>query len=267
MDFVALSLKTANQWPDSICAIDVVKVKNNVIIDTLSTYINPQQTFDPFYVSQHGIDSTDVANSPSFEDFHPLLNTWLSNEPVISFYKDYEALVLQEAYATIGKIPLLFKHYSLLPFLKKENPHWTNYTLTTIAQNLAVPIEYTDATTIASITLSILKDRATWEVDLNIQSTIENTPIKSLALKTIIFTGGLQGMTRSSAAKLVMRTGAYFTNTMSKKVDILIVSRSSQIKFEETNHRSSKWQKALQLQQNGHSISILFEDDFLAFIA
>lgn len=266
MNFVALSIKRANQWPDSICGIELVKVQENSIVDSISTYINTSQEFDPFYTSQHGIEQTDVLNSPSFNEFTPILDHWLSNENVISFYKEFESSSLQEAYTVNNKIPPIFTHFSLLPYIKSEYSQWPLFTIPHIAANLDLTKLYNDAENIAAIAITTLKNRNSWTDAIKKISKTTSVSIESLALKTIIFTGGLAGMTRNSAAKLAMRTGAYFTNTMSKKVDILVVSHSSRLKYEDTNHRSSKWQKAIQLQQNGHPITILFEEDFMNLV-
>lgn len=266
MNFIALSINTANQWPDSICSIQLCKIENNQVVDSLSTYINTNQSFDPFYVSQHGIEEADVQNAPSFIEFYPILQNWLEQQAVISFYQPYEALCIKESFESIGQLAPHFQHYSLLPHLKRTLPKQQSYTLYETAATLSLPEQLTHADYVAEISLTLMKEERNWTTLLKEQLPYNSEPLISLAQKTIIFTGALSGMRRSDAAKLVMRAGGFFTNTMSKKVDILVISQKSLDRHNINEHQSSKWRNALSLQQQGYPIEIIMEEQFIQLI-
>lgn len=267
MNFTTISIKTANQWPDSICSIQLTKIENNLVVDSLSTYIQTTQEFDPFYISQHGIERADVQNAPSFADFSPILQNWLHGETVLSFYEPYEALCLKESYDSIEKLCPVFHHYSILPFLKSTLMPQQSYALHDICSSLAITNPITDADKIAAITLKIIPEQSNWLQLLQQPIHYSTEPLISLAQRTVIFTGALNGLRRSDAAKLVMRAGGFFTNTMSKKVDLLVISQKSLDQFNFNEQQSSKWRKALHLQQQGHPIDIIVEEQFLQLIA
>lgn len=266
MNFIALSIKTANQWPDSICAIQLTKIADNTLVDSLSTYIKTTQTFDPFYTSIHGIEEADLVNSPTFDEFSPILQNWLQQQTVISFHEPFETLCLQESFESIGLLTPSFEHYSLLPYLKQQLPHEKSFALHDVSARLHTDDLCSDADRIAALTLHLLENKANWTTLLKQNRIKTSEPLLSLAGKTIVFTGGLAGLSRSDAAKLAMRTGAFFSNSMTKKVNILVVSQKSLERYEESNHQSSKWRQALSLQQQGFAIEILTEPQFLQFI-
>lgn len=266
MNFIALSIKTANQWPDSICAIQLTKVVNSELVDSLTTYIKTTQDFDPFYSSIHGIEAADVVNSPTFDAFYPILQSWLQQQTVVSFHEPFETLCLQESFDSIGQLAPTFEHYSLLPFLKQKLPQERSYALHDISARLHTDDFYSDAERIANATISLVANNENWTALLKQNLVKVSEPLVSLAGKTIVFTGGLAGLRRSDAAKLAMRTGAFFSNSMTKKVNILVVSQKSMDHYDETNHQSSKWRQALNLQQQGFDIKILTEPQFLQLI-
>lgn len=266
MNFISLSIKTANQWPDSICAIDLIKVENNEITDSLHSYIHTEQDFDPFYTSLHGIEKADVEHSPSFAEFAPILHNWLEQQNVISFYQPYEALCIQESYDSLGQLPPIFTHRSLLPYAKQNIHNLPSYALSDLAKHLDIPEQISDAARLAQVAMTLLKEQNQWLSLLNDELILHKEPLATLQQKTIVFTGGLQGMRRSDAAKLVMRAGGFFSNTMSKKVDILVISKKSQQNFDHTMHQSSKWRLATTLQQQGHPIDMITEETFLKLI-
>ncbi len=74
---------------------------------------------------------------------------------------------------------------------------------------------------------------------------------KILEGKTFVFTGALKSMTRDQAKKKVMELGGRVTDSVSKKVDYVVVGESP----------GSKYRKALQL-----GIKILNEEEFLKLI-
>ena len=64
--FVALDVETANADSSSICQIGVVTFENSVVADTWVSLVNPEDEFDEFNVSIHGISEDDVIDAPTF---------------------------------------------------------------------------------------------------------------------------------------------------------------------------------------------------------
>lgn len=257
MNYVTLSIKTANQWPDSICSIELVKVENHRIVDSLTTYIQTSHTFDPFYTRIHGIEASDLLYAPTFEAFIPILEQWLQNQTVISFFAPYDHLCLQESFEFVGRLMPLFTHRSILNDVKEQWPSLPSYTLYDVYTKVASTDALHDAERMVHVFEALQKMKPLPMVNMTVE--------KSLFQKTIVFTGALEHMRRSDAARKVMQAGGYFTNTLTKKVDILVVSERSRLQYEATQKQSSKWTKALYLQQQGFPIHILSEQEFLTW--
>lgn len=257
---ITLAIHTANQWPDSICHISLAKIINQEIIDTLDTYIQATD-FDPFFTSLHGITEQDVQHAPTFKYFAPILTQWLTNETVVAFHAPYEQQVLKEVYESHDLLMPNCQLYSLQPCAKQHYPTVTP-TLAQFAMHITHNLAPTESEMIADILCA-----TNWQVaDLAFHESTHTAPLTTLIGETIVFTGGLEGMTRSTAARLIRQQGAMFSNSMTKHTTILVVSNSSIMRFEQSGHESSKLRRAKQLQTQGQAIRIMTEDEFKMFL-
>jgi DNA polymerase-3 subunit epsilon len=66
MKFLAVDFETANYYRNSACAIGLVLVENNKIIDQCSHLIRPPQNWFIF-TDIHGLSWNDVKNEPTFD--------------------------------------------------------------------------------------------------------------------------------------------------------------------------------------------------------
>ena len=62
--FNAIDVETANADRASICQIGIVHVRGGRVVDRWQTLVNPEDWFDPWNVSIHGIDERDVRAWP-----------------------------------------------------------------------------------------------------------------------------------------------------------------------------------------------------------
>jgi DNA polymerase-3 subunit epsilon len=72
--FLALDFETANRNPDSACAVGLVRVENNQIIQRDYFLIRPPQRWFEF-TSIHNIQWQDVATQPHFGELWAVLNS------------------------------------------------------------------------------------------------------------------------------------------------------------------------------------------------
>ena len=63
LTFNSIDVETANADRASICQIGMVHVRDGQIEDRWQTLVNPEDWFDPWNTSIHGISETDVRNS------------------------------------------------------------------------------------------------------------------------------------------------------------------------------------------------------------
>lgn len=277
MDFIAIEIETANQWRDSICSIGLVKVVDNKIIDSLFTYLNPNQPFDEYHTAQHGISEDMVRFSPTFETFYPILNSWLTNQTVIAYYRNFDQCVIEEACTSINKLAPYCLFGDILSFSKQKMQSLQFFTLQTIASQFKIALEKERAEIIAALVLNFEQNFNDFTLNqlVNHQTTTTQlpSPIQSPTFssptyfqgKTIVFTGGLECLTRSMAARKIRSYGGIFSNTVTKQTDILIVSNSSWQKAQ-LGQKSSKLRKAEQLQVSGYAIEIIPEEKIISYL-
>jgi len=87
MNFLALDFETANYYRDSACALGLVRVEDNRIVDQASFLIKPPYKYFVFtYI--HGITWEDVEDKPTFKQH------WKSIKP---FFEDIDFAVAHNA--------------------------------------------------------------------------------------------------------------------------------------------------------------------------
>ena len=84
LTFNAIDVETANADRASICQIGIVHVQDGEIRDQWQTLINPEDWFDPWNVSIHGIDGDTVGNSPTLPEVREELRCRLRGSVLVS---------------------------------------------------------------------------------------------------------------------------------------------------------------------------------------
>ena len=82
MQFVAIDVETANADLSSICQVGVVIFQNGSCVDSWSSLVDPEDDFDGFNVSIHGIDEQKVNGAPTWPRIADTLRGLLSDSIV-----------------------------------------------------------------------------------------------------------------------------------------------------------------------------------------
>ena len=81
--YVLLDLENPNTRGNSICAIAVVLVENDKVVEKKYTLINPEDRFDPINARITGIDASQVQNAPTLKEYWNEIKELLSENVVI----------------------------------------------------------------------------------------------------------------------------------------------------------------------------------------
>ncbi len=73
MNFIALDFETANQKRNSACSIAIVMVRNNQIVDSFYSLLNPNDKFHYRNVQVHHITEDQVQDAPTFAEIWPYI--------------------------------------------------------------------------------------------------------------------------------------------------------------------------------------------------
>lgn len=87
MNFLAIDFETANYYRDSACAVGLVRVENNKIVEKVSYLIRPPSKWFVF-TDLHGISWDDVKDEPNFGELWPTIKP---------FFKKIDFLVAHNA--------------------------------------------------------------------------------------------------------------------------------------------------------------------------
>lgn len=284
MKFTAIDVETANADCSSICQIGAVCFCDGAVAKTWEQLINPQDYFDPWNVSIHGITEESVSHAPPFPDTFEELRALLTGQIVVC-HTAFDRVSLARASAKYG---LAAVDCTWLDSAKVVRRTWSEhayrgYGLAKIAQTLGIQFRHHDALEDARAAGEVLL-RAIAETGRNIEDwlvrvrqpisvdsiqgttsskdriTRDGNPEGPLAGEVVVFTGALS-IPRREAADAAANVGCAVTDSVNKVTTLLVVGDQDVRKL--AGHtKSSKHRRAQALMQKGQSIRILTESDF-----
>jgi DNA polymerase III subunit epsilon len=146
MNWTAIDFETANASRNSACALGVVSVEGERIVDATSWLIRPPVLdFDPFNVRIHGITVEDVRDSPTFDDLWREVAPLLAGAPVIAHNASFDISVLRHSLDAY-EIPYPeLDYYCTLKFSRATWPGQAAYRLGVLAEQLGIRFRHHDA--------------------------------------------------------------------------------------------------------------------------
>lgn len=101
-NFVAIDVETANNHPESICAIGAVKVEGGVITARFYELVRPEPEYYFRYFTEqiHGISRETTENSPTFDRVWRRLTPIIGNLPLVAHNKAFDEKCIRAAHRT-----------------------------------------------------------------------------------------------------------------------------------------------------------------------
>jgi DNA polymerase-3 subunit epsilon len=276
MNFFAVDVETANSDFSSICQIGIVEFKDDQVTTRLNTLINPEDYFDPFNVSIHGITARDVKSAPKFNEIHSQLSKILTGNVTVH-HMPFDWVAITRA---CNKYDLQIIEPIWLDSAKIVRRTWDEFAhsgfgLANITQHLGIEFSHHDALEDARAAgmvvqhacektgfsiedwLQCVKQRVTIAAPIK----FEGNPDGPLYGENIVFTGSLM-MQRKEAAKIASDLGCNVNESVTKKTTMIVVGVQESYKLG-GYEKSSKHRKAEVLITKGVPIKILTEKDFI----
>lgn len=279
--FVALDVKLANLDLASICEIALLTVEGGRPTDLWHSLIDPQDYFDPFCVSQHGLDAASVAGQPTFEALAPGILERLTGQLVVT-YTAFDRTALRRALRECTDKPLACQWLDASRVAKRA---WhelsrSGYGLAPVTQRLGIPCRRHRAVDHATATAEVLV-RSVETTGISVEEwphrveqpispdggfiARSGNPEGHLYGEVVVFTGALS-VTRVQAAAITSAAGCAVEEGINKQTTILVVG-DQDLRQLAGYTKSSKHRKAEQLVEKGQAIRIMFERDFYAAVA
>jgi DNA polymerase-3 subunit epsilon len=153
--YAALDFETADYGRDSACALSVVLLENERIIDRWTSLIRPPRR-EFVFTYLHGISWQDVKDKPAFGELWPTVSRWMGPVDFLAAHNaSFDRSVLRACCDMSGHEPVS------VPFLctvKLARATWGIFPtkLSDVARHLQIPLQHHDAASDAFACAQIL---------------------------------------------------------------------------------------------------------------
>ena len=287
--FNVIDVETANSDWSSVCQIGLVQVRNGRIEDTWETLVNPEEWFDPWNVSVHGITSEAVKAAPTLPEVERDLYRRLRDSVLVS-HTAFDRVAMERVMDKYHLPRLGVVWLDSARIVRRAWPEkfgQRGYGLSSVANDLEISFRHhdalEDALAAAKIVLRACEDTGLdieawlYRVESRIQQgkhlrsvrhesfSKDGNPEGQLFGEVVVFTGSLN-LPREKVTHLAAYAGCKVRTTISRRTSMLVVGLQDRKRLN-GYEKSSKHRKAEQLMSEGVDIQILSESDFLRVIS
>lgn len=282
MRFAAIDVETANADLASICQVGVALFQDGAQIGSWSSLVDPEDEFDGFNVSIHGIEEHAVRGAPKWPTVAAELRNLLSGN-IAACHTPFDRAATTLACEKYQLEQFTCRWLDTARVVRRAWPEEfaaTGYGLRKVAKFLGITFKHHDALEDARAAGEVLC-RASAHTGLSASDwcTRVLSPIDPSAAQPItragntegplfgnvaVFTGSL-AIPRREASDLAARAGCDVGSSVTKKTTLLIVGDQDVSKLNGKS-KSSKHLKAEELIAQGVQIRILRESDFQSIV-
>ena len=280
LTFNSIDVETANADRASICQIGIVHVRDGVIVDRWQSLVNPEDWFDPWNVSIHGIDERDVRNSPTIPEVREELRRRLRGSVLVS-HTSFDRVAFERSMTRYDLEQLQVTWLDSAKIVRRAWPERygrSGYGLKNVAKDLDISFRHHDALEDARAAAEVvLRACVAGATDIDgwlrrVRRPIFGSSTRSalrregnaegaLFGETLVFTGALE-IPRREAADMAAAAGCDVGANVTKKTTLLVVGTQDKSKLKGYG-KSRKHRRTEALIRKGAGIQILSESDFL----
>ncbi len=300
--FVAIDFETATRSRASACAVGLSLVDGGVASPAGRWLIRPPDNeYESINISIHGIRPRDTENSPEFLAVWREVERLIGGRTVVAHYAPFDIGVLRNSLVAAGADLPSLTYLCTCALSRHAWPGMLSYRLDDLAAACGITFSHHDPAedaraaadlavaccgaanlptlAEASRAFGVVAGRLSqsgWAPSGHVSEhhrlqelhpTVDELPQHGPFVgKTLVFTGTLScGLSREQAAQLAVNAGGRATESMSKKVDFLVLGIQDAQVVKDGVH-SGKMLKAAQLQAVGAPIEVLSEREFLQML-
>lgn len=281
--FIALDVETANADRASICQLGLAGFVGDQLASQWKSLINPEDQFDPFNISIHGITEDAVREAPTFAQLAEELRSLLAGQVVVS-HTHFDRGAIGRAFEKVGQPAPDCTWVDSAAVARGAWPDAGGYGLQRLCEQLGYQFQAHDALEDAKAAgLVLLTAMKTSGVDLafclehfrqygpggqgrnrrfapSSKVQAEGNPSGPLYGEVLVFTGEL-AIPRDLAAEQAARIGCEVAAGVTKRTTLLVIGNQD-ARLASWDAKSTKQKKAEALIAKGHHIHILSELDF-----
>jgi DNA polymerase-3 subunit epsilon len=279
MDFIAIDVETANADLGSVCQVGIVAFENGRVKESWQTLVDPEDFFDLFNVSIHGIDKRAVKGAPIFPEIYDRVRNWLTCSTVAS-HTPFDRIAVERVVEKYGLEPVTCAWLDTARVARRAWPQFSQkgYGLSNMAAHLGISFvphnAEEDARAAGELLVRAVKETgmAVHEWHERVKKPIgmggtgkaaivmDGNPEGDLYGQSVVFTGSLT-IPRRLAAQMAAVAGCKVADSVGESTTLLVIG-DQDIRRLAGHEKSSKHRKAEGLIARGVAIRILGESDF-----
>ena len=133
-DFAAIDFETANSERSSVCSVGVVIVRNNEIVDSFYSLINPEPNYYNYWCTKvHGLTSRDTDDAPVFPEVWKQIAPLIEGLPLVAHNSPFDESCLKAVFRVYQMDYPDYKFYDTLSMARRTMKGLENHQLHTVA--------------------------------------------------------------------------------------------------------------------------------------
>jgi len=133
-DFAAIDFETANSERSSVCSVGVVIVRNNEIVDSFYSLINPEPNYYNYWCTKvHGLTNRDTDDAPIFPEVWKQIAPLIEGLPLVAHNSPFDESCLKADFRVYQMDYPDYKFYDTLSTARRTMKGLENHQLHTVA--------------------------------------------------------------------------------------------------------------------------------------
>lgn len=299
MNFTAIDFETANEKVSSVCQVGIATVNNGKIVEKVEWLVRPvENLFNRFNTYVHGITAEKVENEPEFDEIWPKIRKYLEGQTIIAHNASFDISVLRNV---LDIYTIEYPKADYVCSVKIAKKVWRDidrHGLKSLTAHLGIEFTHHEAAEDAFASAEIVR-RAAREIGVDslemLLKQLEIHPgklypggylpirqlnefnLKKVDLsklnpdhpfysQTVVFTGKMDNIVRHVAMQNVANCGGICAASVNEYTNFLVIGNDSFRRYKKEGHRSSKIKKTENLIENGYTVEMITEEDFIRLL-
>lgn len=132
-DFAAIDFETANSERSSVCSVGVVIVRNNEIVDSFYSLINPEPNYYNYWCTKvHGLTNRDTDDAPIFPEVWKQIAPLIEGLPLVAHNSPFDESCLKAVFRVYQMDYPDYKFYDTLSTARRTMKGLENHQLHTV---------------------------------------------------------------------------------------------------------------------------------------